>query len=920
MIFQYPAAFLLLLPLAVWCFYRPLRSSTLNILRGCLLAVIVLALSDPRLRLPDRAGTVMVLVDRSRSMPGSAHKDAETYIRRLEAARPPDSRLGVISFAGDCVIEKLPEAPGFSGLNTMIQNPDSSDLSAALKDALRQIPENSPGRVVVISDGSWTGTDPARTLAGAAARRVAVDYHLLRRLTVYDLGITAVEAPLTAAPGETYTINCRIISPSAQKATCRIRRGESKWRAVELELHPGVNFVTWRDRGDAPGVADYTIEITGTNPELDEVPENNRARHLVQIIGRKPLLLLTQSPSGNLERILRGAGFDVTARPPSQRELTPAGLAGYSGVILENVPAGTLGLDGMSLTAGLVKSGALGLMMTGGRSSFALGGYYRSPIEEILPVSMEQRQEMRKSSLALVVALDRSGSMAMSIGNMTKMDMANLATLEVYRLMTPLDEFGVTAVDSQPHVVIPLSEVSSVGGAEGSIRSIESMGGGIFTYTAMLAGINELEKSKAKIRHLLLFADACDAEEPGSYVQLLERAARLGITVSVVGLGHETDPDAEFLKDIARRGNGLCYFSDRADELPRIFVQDTFTVARQTFIEKPTVADYTAAVRSLNVSRLGKSIEVGGYNLCYAKDGCETILVSRDDNHAPVGAIGQAELGRTAAFTAEADGEYTGKFADDPDAGTLLSAIANWVLVPEENRDFLLIQRQSKGMLQVELALDPARENDPWKQRPMLNAVIAKPGKSVQNLRVPFEWTAPDRMEAAIPLEGDAVYLGTVSWEGGRPLALAPTALACSPEFVPSESSADEAPSTAALFKMTGGHERFVPEEIWKELPVYRRLIDLMPLLLVLALLLLLLEVGERRLGLVGRWRGRNQKKRGTGVKVPRPAKRRKVYRVTASPAPSEPSPVLESAPPKAGPEPQSHSELGDALRRARRR
>lgn len=127
---------------------------------------------------------------------------------------------------------------------------------------------------------------------------------------------------------------------------------------------------------------------------------------------------------------------------------------------------------------------------------------------------MEQRQELRKNLLALVVALDRSGSMSAPIGNLTKMDMANLATLEVYRLMMPRDEFGVIAVDSAAHTVIPLTPREDIVGGETRIRSIESMGGGIFTYTALHQATNELMRSNAATRHLILFADAADAEEP----------------------------------------------------------------------------------------------------------------------------------------------------------------------------------------------------------------------------------------------------------------------------------------------------------------------------------------------------------------------------------------------------------------------
>ena len=56
--------------------------------------------------------------------------------------------------------------------------------------------------------------------------------------------------------------------------------------------------------------------------------------------------------------------------------------------------------------------------MTGGRSSYGPGGYYKSPLEPILPVSMELRNEHRKLSLAMVV-VSGAGARAQiaSVGN-----------------------------------------------------------------------------------------------------------------------------------------------------------------------------------------------------------------------------------------------------------------------------------------------------------------------------------------------------------------------------------------------------------------------------------------------------------------------------------------------------------------------
>ena len=59
------------------------------------------------------------------------------------------------------------------------------------------------------------------------------------------------------------------------------------------------------------------------------------------------------------------------------------------------------------------------------------------------------------------------------------------------------------------------------------------------------------------------------------------------------------DVDAELLRDIARRGEGRVFFTQNAQELPRLFAQDTFVVARSTFIEELTTVRTTGGMVSL---------------------------------------------------------------------------------------------------------------------------------------------------------------------------------------------------------------------------------------------------------------------------------------------------------------------------------
>ena len=86
-------------------------------------------------------------------------------------------------------------------------------------------------------------------------------------------------------------------------------------------------------------------------------------------------------------------------------------LSGASAVILEDVPAHRVSRELLAALPFYVEEQGGGLWMVGGKFSFGSGGYFESPIDPLLPVSMELRQEHRKLAVALAVVLDRSGSM-----------------------------------------------------------------------------------------------------------------------------------------------------------------------------------------------------------------------------------------------------------------------------------------------------------------------------------------------------------------------------------------------------------------------------------------------------------------------------------------------------------------------------
>lgn len=162
-IFQ-PFWFLLLVPLVATWFAWPLPNRSLKVLRAMIFALVILALAQLAIRLPDRAGTVIVVADRSESMPMGFDATEREVIDLLYKSMGPRDQLGVVSFGREAAIEQSPQRSGFGGFTADI-GADHSDLNAAIETGLALIPSQDSGRILVLSDGKWTGKDRGRRRA-----------------------------------------------------------------------------------------------------------------------------------------------------------------------------------------------------------------------------------------------------------------------------------------------------------------------------------------------------------------------------------------------------------------------------------------------------------------------------------------------------------------------------------------------------------------------------------------------------------------------------------------------------------------------------------------------------------------------------------------------------------------------------------
>jgi Mg-chelatase subunit ChlD len=872
----------LLLPLAMslWPWLR--ETGVTGGLRLAIVTLLLLSLTGPEWNLGGQGIDVVLVADRSRSITEEAGKNIRELIHNVENSRRVGDRVAVVTFGGRAEVEHDLSSEATLGEYKQEVLPDGSDLNDALLKALELTSRNRPARILVLSDGEANGAPPAFAARRAREAGVPIDFRLFERRRVGDVAVRAIALPEEVSPREPFQFAVEVFADRDAPARVAVLRDGEVIATRASDLYAGSNRLTFRDLVETPGIHNYRVQL---EVEGDPLVENNVGAGLVRVnAGPRVLVLNADGQPGNLVRELEAARLPVDVAVAAEHPLTQDSLDPYRAIVIENVPASDFGRIKMERLAQFVEDLGGGLLLTGGQRSFGVGGYFNSPLEDVLPVSMELREEHRKTRVAIAIALDRSGSMMASVrGGKVKMDLANLGTAECVRLLSAGDSVAVIAVDSSPHVIQPLTEVDDTERIAKKVLKIQSEGGGIFVYEALVAAGDELMQASQATKHIILFSDAADSEEPGDYRKLLEQFAGAGITVSVIGLGTKADPDAKLLEDVATRGRGNIMFTDDAEELPRLFTEDTMSVARSSFIEKdPTTQPDGIPGALLPDSRLMGNLlgttpgvpdagsvrdaarsfpPADGYNLSYLKPEATAAVVSQDEYAAPFAAFWNKGLGRAAAITLEVDGNYSGAFGRWDHYDDFLITHVRWLLGGNDPGDvFVDIDRQGQDAV-ITVELDPNRPDRGSGGAPQL--IVVPPGEErVARIEPDFTWIGPDTLQARFRMERAGSYRTLVVDRGtvpdassvrGGPARIArgpAVTLPYSPEFDPREGLPTGAAVLAELAELSGGVARTDVVDVLRNPPRSARTTSLLPWLFSLLIGLLLLEIVGRRLSL----------------------------------------------------------------------
>ncbi len=552
----------------------------------------------------------------------------------------------VVGFAADA--QSLPADPAVVRARTPA-GPDAEDTDIAdgLRAALASTPVN--GRVIVVTDGQQTAGDALSQIAAARLRGVHVDAALLGRRVV-DAAVSRIAAPADVHQGDTIALTVTVDATARVPGQLTVRRDDAaKPDSQVIQMRDGETPYTLSYTATTPGWHSFTVAV---HLHGDEVPQNDALSVAVHVGPPPRVAVVTAGRASAVAPILSARGARVQTLAPAALPATAAGYAALDALVLEDLPADELSPAQLAALDGAVRTGGLGVLALGGPSSYSLGGYARSPLQRILPVTSLVPGDLQRRNVALELVLDRSGSMADLSAGVPKIQMAQRAARQTLAFVAHhRDELGITDFDIAPHTLVPMQRVAP-GARELAVgRRIDSLqaDGGTDIYLALRSGLADILKSSAHNRHMILLTDGIS--QPHDYRALLQQFAAHHVSVATVALG--TDVDAPLLRAIAQATGGNFYQTSDARKLPRIFIKETRLSAKPVQVRgdlSVSVAASAPAIRSL----AGREIPgVTGNVITQLRPGAQADLVAHGGTATAAPALAQWQYGtgRVIAWT-----------------------------------------------------------------------------------------------------------------------------------------------------------------------------------------------------------------------------------------------------------------------------
>jgi uncharacterized membrane protein len=704
------------------------------------------------------------------------------WFRAAAGVRGPDDRFGLVVFDGRTTAIVPPTRGEYSDENISIAMEEGTNIERAIQLALAMFPAESAKRIVLVSDGNETGGSALQAAQFAAGARdgenslgpasrlpdqlgagVPIDVAPISYHIEHDVQVARIEAPLAARPEQVVTIRVVLESVSAANGWLTLfheevavdLNGEESGVQAALALPAGRTVYEIDVPLGRTPVQRFRAVFQTADPLADRLPENNRASAFISTPGRGAILILRQQhePADRLlQETLRAAGLDVDAEVPGRMPADLLLLQQYDLVILQNVPAYEFDESAQRMLARYVNDFGGGLIMTGGENSFGAGGWNGTPVEDVLPLELDLPREMRINQAALVLVMDKSGSMGMNVAGSraTQQEIANRGAAEAIRSLQRESLIGVVVFDSFSSVRVELAPNDDPEKSAERVMGI-TPAGGTFMGPALRRAQEMLREADVKRKYVVVLSDG-HSEGREELPAIVGEMAAEGISISTIAVGDEAD--RPMLAAMAEIGGGEFHDVINPALLPRVLV-DSVQVVNKPLIKVATVTPVAQASGTTLAAGLADAPPLEGLVLTAPRNDPRVTTELITTENEPLLAHWQAGIGRAAAFTSDVTGDWSRHWAGWPGYSNSFTQLARMISRPPASQDYELATTIDGGTLDIALrAVDEQGDAVDFLSVP--GTVYTPDGREIE---IKLAQTGPGEYTARVPAEESGNFI-----------------------------------------------------------------------------------------------------------------------------------------------------------------
>ncbi len=812
----------------IWSRGEKSRTIKQIILRSIIFTLLIFALSGLSVLLKDDRVATVFVVDGSDSLK-NRQSEITSFINDAIKEKKSSDYIAVVSFGKKAAIENfLSNETIYSGINSNI-DASATNIEEAVHLALSLIPEGYAGRIVLISDGDeniGTLTDTAGDLALSGAELLTLS---LEREETPEVYVSDLKVPDSIGTGERFTISVDVESNVATPAIVSLYLGRTLKGQIRETLQKGTNSFVFADTQEETGLKTYYVTVEAAN---DTYSINNEYSAYTNISQKLPVLLVEGIPgeTSRLKEVLGSIGTETVTVSAFNAPDDLDSMLYYSAIVLANTYAEDLPEGFMENIEAYVKDHGRGFIACGGRQSFALGGYKGTVLEKILPVTMDVKGEKEIPSMAIMLVIDKSGSMSG-----TSLDSAKKAAIATVQTLRSTDSIGVVSFDDSFTDVVKLKTLANPEAVTKAINSIV-IEGGTSIYPAVKHAYTELSKYDAKLKHIILLTDGEDGFEKERYADVIGKINDEFITFSTVGIGDGCNTD--LLSYLANRCGGRFYQTRDGKDTPKIFMQEVYLAANSYIVD----GEFTPAVTSnseviTSVAKNGLPT-LNAYIATTIKDRATMLLSSPSDD--PVLSTIRYGLGNTVAWASDITAEWSGNFFGAPEINqrlwsNLISLVTQDVRV---DGSYAEVTQTTDGATVTYHTAD-------FSAKTAVNAIITDSDGISFNKELSA--VSPGVYEGSFDMTGTGVYSIAINQaEDGEIVGGLTTAALKHYSF---EYTFNDKPGLLSDYTaMVGGKEIKLPSEVFSSpVSTVKAMTELGTVLLLIAALLFVFDIAYRR-------------------------------------------------------------------------